>query len=230
MKIIYDNSYVYDNERKLVERGYGAISVHSIIFNRYYTEEERENNRKNSYNMDSIQWGKYCDTVAKNFGLQFEEIKEKFIDSKYDIHQITDETSSLEHFRSNWDLYFYSNKGWNNEDYMDFFRLSFNENRSVEENLQLLEELILFVEGLEYKNISCTIQYKFIPYEKKINTKYKEICEKVKDKMIDLMGMQGKIKVVCERDGIREYGFFKKGSRKKYYSLDKANLILWEVA
>ena len=48
--------------------------------------------------------------------------------------------------------------------------------------------------------------------------------------MIDLMGMQGKIKVVYERDGIREYGFFKKGSRKKYYSLDKANLILWEVA
>ena len=44
MYIKEDYSYITKNERLLIERGYGKLTVHSIHFDRYFTEEEQENN------------------------------------------------------------------------------------------------------------------------------------------------------------------------------------------
>lgn len=221
-------NYINDVERELIKNGYGELSVYSINFDRYYTEEEKENNRKIANIMSNVEWSKHCEEVQEKFGIMFDKIVEKFINSKYDIHQLTDNTSSIEHYRSNWDLYYYCNRGWNNSKYMDFFRLNFNDTKSVEKNLSLLNELMDFVEKLDYKNISCTIQYTFIPNKEKINNKYIELCEKLQNKFIKHIGMIGKIKVINENNGIKEYGFFKKGSKKKYYSISRESLILLE--
>lgn len=221
-------NYVSGNEKELIKRGYGELSINSINFNRYYSEEEKINNRNIANTMNNVEWSKHCEEIQEKFGIMFDEIVEKFADSKYNIHQLTDDTSGLEHYKSDWDLYYYCNRGWNNSNYMDFFRLSFNNNRSVEENLNLLNELIDFIKKLDYKNISCTIQYTFIPNEEKINDRYINLCEKLQGKFIEFSGMVGKIKIVKEMENYKEYGFFKKGSRKKYYSISRENLILLE--
>lgn len=226
MLINKDFSYISEGNKKLINMGYGELGVNSITFDRYYTDEEKANNKKLADTMNNIEWNKHCEKIQKNFGIIFNEIVEKFVNSKYDIHQITKDTSSMEHYSSDWDLYFYSNKGWNNTEYMDFFRLDFNKKRIAEENLLLLEELIKFIKELEYKNICCRIQYTFIPNKEKIYIKYTELCESLQDKFIEFSGIVGKIKVVGEIEDNKEYGFFKKGSRKKYYLIAQENLIL----
>ena len=228
MKIKKNLSYITENQKRLIDKDYGKMSVYSLNFSRYYNEEEKANNSRIYETMTHEQWEERCNEIQKHFGIMFDEIEEKLINSKYDIHQLTDATSTMEHYRSNWDLYYYCNRNRNNSGYMDHFKLSFNSNRTVEENLKLLDELIEYIKTLDYKNILCTIQYTFIPNKEKINNKYVEICDKLQNKFIEYAGMIGKIKVVRESENNKEYGFFKKGSRKKYYSISKENLILLE--
>lgn len=73
----------------------------------------------------------------------------------------------------------------------------------VEQNKALLQEIIPLLEQLEAQNVYCRVQYKTREHHEKIKSKSKEICERLK-----------------------EYGFFKKRSKKKYYRISDTYLIL----
>jgi hypothetical protein len=45
MYIKKDFSYISTNETMLMDKGYGKMSVHSIHFDRHYSEEQMEKNR-----------------------------------------------------------------------------------------------------------------------------------------------------------------------------------------
>ena len=44
MYIEHDYHYINTNENLLIEKGYGKISIHSIHFDRHYSEEQKEKN------------------------------------------------------------------------------------------------------------------------------------------------------------------------------------------
>lgn len=228
MNIKHDYSYITGNENKLIENGYGKLSIHSLIFDRYFTEERKEQNRKLAESMNNEQWSKHCDEISKELSISLNEILQVFI-NKYNIHQVSEETSTTEHYRSDWDLFFYSNRGWNNKDYFDYFTLSFNTKRTPEQNINLLNNIIPILEKMEYENIGCRIQYDAVINEEKIKIKAIEICESLLNKFINYRGMEGKIKVVKEENNIKEYGFFKKNARNRYYQISNADLVAMEI-
>lgn len=224
MLVKHDYSYLGSNE-KLIEKGYAELDIHSISFDRHYSEEEKENNRKLSESMTREQWNNHCDESAKKIYNQMLPIKE-LLNSKYDIHQINEEKSSMEHYRSDWDLYFYSNEGWNGKDYFDHIKISFNEKRTVEQNKKLLESILNLLESMEIKNVYCRVQYTVRVNEKEVHEKSIEICEKLLEKTIEYNCMKGKIKVVDEYEGEKTYGFFKSRVRNKYYKVSDSYMIL----
>ena len=220
MYISKDFSYINANETMLMNNGYGKLSVHSIHFDRHYSEEQMEKNREIAESMTREEWNKHCDEIAEGFAKPLNEILEKFL-SKYSIYQASENVS----YDSDWDLFFWSDRGWNKKDFMTHFSLTFNDNRSPEQNMELLEEIISLVETMEYENIGCRIQYDAVIDENKVTEEAKTICESLVGKFIDYCGMTGKIKVVREENGIKEYGFFKKNARNKYYSISNTEIL-----
>ena len=220
MYIKKDFIYISANETMLMDNGYGKLSVHSIHFDRHYSEEQKENNRKTAESMTREEWGRHCDKIAEGFAKPMTEILEKFM-NKYSIYQASEDVR----YDSDWDLFFWSDRGWNGKDFMTHFSLTFNDNRSPEQNMELLDEIISLVETMEYENIGCRIQYNAVIDNERVETEAKTICERLIGKFIDYHGMIGKIKVVREENGIKEYGFFKKNARNKYYSISNTEIL-----
>ena len=225
MFIKEDYSYISYLENKLIEKGYGKLSVHSIHFDRYFTEEQQEKNRQLAQSVTTEEWNKHCDVFGEHLNKQLMEIAEMF-NSKYNLHQFDTENSTIEHYRTDWDLHFYSNKGWNGKDYMDFFSLTFNDERTPKENISLLEEIREILKALSYENVMCRIQYDAIIDDKRVEKEAKEICESLLGKFIVYNGMIGKIKVIHELEDKKEYGFFKKKAKSNYYPIHYANILM----
>lgn len=204
----------------LIEKEYAELSVHSLHFDRYYNEEEMSENRKASEVLTKEQWNERCDKTAEYIFSQLCLVLNELKD-KYNIRQLTEESSTMEHYKTNWDLFFWSNKGWNGKEYFDVFSLTFNEKRSIEENMKLLNELINIFESLDIKNISCRVQYTSIRNTEKITNEGINICKKLVGQFINYQGFIGKIKLVGD-----QYGFFKKGAKNHYYIISNEYLVL----
>lgn len=229
MKIIDDYSYIIN--KPLMETGYTSLTVHSIHFDRYFTEEEKEKNRNEALCLSSSEWTERCHKISRQLAPQMKEIIAA-LDGKYDIHQTKPENATIEHFHSNWDLSFWSNGGIDNPE-LDYFNLTFNSNRAPDENMALLNELRPLIEEMEYKNIQCRIQYGGTQtLEQKVRTEadglaiIKDLAES--NKMINFRGMTGKVRKLNSYS-TQEYGFFRKGAKTRYYSISPTDAILWKL-
>lgn len=202
MYIKNDYSHIRTNDEVLIKNGYGKMTVHSIHFT----------------------WNKCCDGYVESFSVPLADVLQEFV-TKYDIHQVSEETSTMEHYNSNWDLFFWSDKGWNKKDFMTHFSLTFNTNRTPEQNMKLLEKIISLVELMNYENVVCHIQYEAFIDKKKVEEKANAIYKNFVGKFIKYCGMTGKIKVIQEENGIKKYGFFKKNARNKYYPITNMEIL-----
>lgn len=223
MLIKHNMNYIDDNKRKMLDMGYGELTVNCLKFDRYYTEAEREENRKLSHILSADEWSNHCEGVAKNFSEIMKEILQKFVE-KYDIHQVTEETSTLEHYRSDWDLHFWSDRGWNNKDYMTQFHLTFNHKRSAKSNNLLLKEIEEMLQKLEYENIICYVQYMVSVDEKQVKEAASASFNAINGKLVKYNGLTGKVKKVMS-NGEEVYGFFRKSAKKKFTMLSNTDLI-----
>lgn len=224
MHIIRDYSYISNTDRLLEQAGYGTETVYSIHFDRRYSEEQKSANARLSHSMTTEEWENHCDRVGESFHARMMEILEAFV-SRYDIHQVSDETNTMAHYKSDWDLFFWSNRGWNGKEYMSCFSLTFNKNRTAKQNMELLEKIVPIVEAMEYETIACRIQYDIVFDENKLAKDAKAVCEKLAGKPIQYCGMTGKIKAVEKRDDIVEYGFFRTRARSRYYPISNKELL-----
>jgi hypothetical protein len=225
MKIKHDYSYLGVNADKLITMGYAEMSVHSLHFDRDLSEEEKQENRSQSEILTKEQWSERCDNFSKYLSTQLKSVAQYFADN-YDVHQVDEKTSTMEHFRSDWDLYFYSNKGWNNKDYFDYFSIDFNEKRTAISIMALMVKITDVLAVMEIKNVSCRVQYSIKYNEEKLKEDAIKIVESIKGNFIKYSGMDGKFKLVNEHDGNKIYGFFPKCSKTKYYGINNINVIL----
>lgn len=223
MNIKHDYSYIGSPAHELMSMGLAELDVHSLVFDRYLTEEEKEENQRQSHILSREQWSKRCDESGRRICNQMTEIAE-MLNSKYKMYQYNDDGFIA--YNSNWDLFFYSNKGWNSQDYYDHMQISFNSKRQAIENKDLMLEIVSILKDFDAKNVSCRVQYSVRYDEDKITEIANRLCENYLEKFITLGGWIGKIKVVAEQDGIKQYGFFKKGSKKAYYQISTHELVV----
>lgn len=222
MKIEYDYSYLGSRE-DLIKKGYADLDIHSINFSKYFTDEIMANNRKIAENSTEEEWSKHCEESHRETHKHLLKIID-ILGNRYDMHNFTDEKSTREHFKSDWDLFLSTRGG--GKDYFDYMQINFNDNRTIEQNNQQLNEIVELMESIEDNSIYCIVQYTARLHRKQIQEKGEEIIEKLLEKPIIYKGMEGKIKLVGEYNGKNLYGFFKKRVRKTYYEVSDEYLIL----
>lgn len=228
MEIKHDYSYINNTDMLLMNKGYGTMAVHSIHFDRSYTEEQKAENSRFYESVTDDEWAQHCEEIGRLFSKAMNEILNVF-KGKYDIHQVSEETSTLKHFSSDWDLFFWSDRGWNGKDYMTHFSLTFNDKRSPEQHMGLLAEILPMVEQMKYENIKCRVQYTAVIDQGKVEEEAKAICEMVLGSFVRYHGMIGKIKVIGENNGLKEYGFFKKRAKTRYYKVSYRDILASEL-
>lgn len=228
MYIKHDYSYITASSEKLAQHGFGKQTVFSLTLGRYFSEAERQENSRIANSCTREEWSARCDALSKSLDKPLTEIM-KVLCQKYDIHQTSPETDTIKHYRSEWDLFFWSNRGWNGQDHMDTVQLTFNDERPIEYRAKVLETLLPMFEKMEYKNIGCRIQYCIILDDKKIfETAESVYNEALAGKFLRYNGLEGKIKIVGKDrvSGENCYGFFRKGAKTKYYPISSAEIIL----
>jgi len=225
MKIKHDYSYLGANADKLIAMGYAEMSVHSLNFDRDLSEKEMQENRTQSEILTREQWDERCNKFSEYLYKQLTPIKQYFADN-YDVHQIDEKTSTMEHYSSDWDLFFYSNRGWNNKDYFDYFEINFNTKRTATSIMELMVKITDVLADMEIKNVSCRVQYDLNYNEAKLKEDAIKIIESTEGNFVNYSGRDGKFKLVDEYEGTKVYGFFPKGSKRKYYSIDNISVIL----
>ena len=228
MYIKHDYSYITASSEKLAQHDFGKQTVFSLTLGRYFTEVERQENSRIANSCTREEWSARCDALSKSLDKPLTEIM-KALCEKYDIHQTSPETDTIKHYRSDWDLFFWSNRGWNGQDHMDTVQLTFNDERPIEYRAKVLETLLPMFEKMEYKNIGCRIQYCIILDDKKIfETASTVYNEALSGKFLRYNGLEGKIKIVGKDrvSGENCYGFFRKGAKTKYYPISSAEIVL----
>ncbi len=213
MIIKHDYSYLdLFNDNKLIEKGYAELDIHSINFRKHFTEEIKENNRKQAEILSKEDWNKHCDNAKIETEKQLQKIVE-ILGNKYVVYGYNEDK-----YKSDWDLFLSMRSA--------YMQIPFNKNRSVEQNRQLLNELLELIEQIDNTHLECTVQYTARENEDKIEIDANNIIEKLLEKTVTYKGMEGKIKLVEEYKDFRRYGFFKKRARAKYYEVDKKHLVL----
>lgn len=227
MKILFDSSYVSKTAQDLIDNGYAAKTVYSINFDRYYTEEEQKENSEKYVELKNLgEWGNHCDEIAMSFAVPMEDILNKFI-GKYEICQGKPESYSNEYYKSDWDLFCHRHmiRGYDSIRRFDSFSLKFNDRRNHFRNLDLLKEILVFVESLDYKNISCRVQWWVEYYNEKIEKAASDVFLKILNAYVFFDREVGRIKIVGCDNGKPQYGFFKKGSKKYYIPVSDIELL-----
>lgn len=223
MQIKYDYSYA---NKTLVDLGYGTIGVHSLVFDRCFSDEEMEENRKiaEEYGTNSEVRNERYDQKGKLICEQMKHMM-KILNEKYSIAQYNENVKYGMH-----DLHFYCNKGWNNKSWYDHIQMCFNEKKGYDDNGKLLNEILDILSNMDLKNVKCRVQYETIVDEKRLHDDALKVCEQYEGKLINYRGVEGKIKCVGSNNNQKEYGFFKKGARSKYYIISDSDLIMLKSA
>jgi len=220
MNIKHDCSYI-GNGQQLIEKGFAEIDIHSLNFDRFYTEEQKAHNYETSFTMSNEERNIFCDRISKEIHAKLLPIVE-LLNSKYKLYQYNEDIS----YNSNWDLFFYSNKGWNGKDYFDYMKISFNEKRTVIERMELMNEVVEILKSIDVQGIQCSIQYSVKKYEDAIHEAAKPLCKKLEGQFINYGGTIGKIKEVQDQYKGNVYAFFKKGAKTKGHIVSDEYLVL----
>ena len=149
MNIRHDRSYISENSRDLIGRGYAAEVLDTLRFRFTYTQVERDANRSRA------QTQPYADGIAERAkaamlrSAEMEQIMatiaEQFVCYQYDDRKYP--------FRDGgWDLFFWCNcffntmpgHGLDGRDY-SYFTLSFNEQHTAEKRKEICDSVLALI-------------------------------------------------------------------------------------
>jgi len=106
--------YLSNTDRILISQDLAEVSVHSIRFDRYYTESEKQVNLQAAEMMSKEEYSAHCKGVSELYKGKMETILKEFV-GKYNIHQVSEETSTMVHYHSDWDLFYGTNEVFDGE-------------------------------------------------------------------------------------------------------------------
>lgn len=221
-----DKSYLSGSDLLAIEKGYAALDIHSLRISREdFTEEEKEQNRKNCDAMTKEEWSLHCSITPRKTALKVRDLIEA-LNKKYAIYQYNkDERVD---YKSNWDLFFWCNSGDDEEGRdLSHITLSMNTTRTLEERLNDINDVIEAIKEIGYAGLDIAIQYTAKYNYKKMDEAAIDFFEKVKNNFTCYAGYTGKIKEGgIDYEGHKCYRFYKKGARTKYYVLSSKNMFM----
>jgi len=229
--LITQDRMVGDVDRKLVNHGYGKIVVHSLKIGVYYTKEQLDENVRTRDILSPEDWLKGGEDYRIDFHKKVLALLNRIHEKHYlyQFEQGSDTNGGRDRYRSgDYDLFFYSNKGWNGKDYFDYVSLTVNDKKTDEENALILADVIQVLESADISCASCCIQYHAVLDRELINCEVRALYDKVGEKLLtQYHGVTGKLKMMDSEheEGRVFYGFFKKGSRKRYYPVETEYLL-----
>lgn len=206
----------------LFAKGYCKERLYNLEFSRFFSEEEKKRNLAfaNSHSADEVK--AWADENARETHEILMKVASLF--KAYDIHQFSPETSTMAHCNSDWDLFWYSNKGWNGTNYVSYFTLSFNEKRDERKNFRLYQEIVELLSESDILNVNCNVQHTVEWNDKKLAADAAVFAERLNGITVVYapfgFNMEGKIKPV--ENG---FGFFKKNSKSKYYDISNLDIV-----
>jgi hypothetical protein len=224
--IKHDKSYLTGLDLLAIEKGYADLDLYMIKISREeYTEEQKEENRKIANSVSREQWGLHCEAARKNTASKIKPLLDA-LNNKFTIYQYEDREKI--DYRSDWDLFFWCNGCTEGRDY-SYVTLNFNEKRTLEQRKNDLERVLNYCNEIGFDGLDIAIQYTTKYNDQLVKNAVLEYAEKMKNIFIDYRGYKGKIKEVGKNYvGESVYGFYKKGSKTKYYKL--GHLALLEMA
>lgn len=216
MNIREDRSHLSDIDLLSIEKGIAKLGIYSIKFDVYLTEEEKQENRSESYVLTSEQWNTRCEQHKKEVSQKIEKII-NLIHSNFVIYQYKNE--NIDYSKDDWDLFF-----WCNGSDMSYVTLNPNKKRTTEQQVKDINNVLKLIKGID-TNIEVAIQYTTDYDKEKVKAIATAHYQTIKNKFINYMGL-GRIKEVgTSQDGSTRYGFFKKGASRNYYQLSDIALL-----
>ena len=218
IKILEDRSYLSKRDNLFIQEGLAKLSIHSIHIDRYWTKEEMDANYNEVKNLTKEAWSKRCEE-SKNYTASLIEKVMDTLSESFKVYQYKDKSIK---FSDDYDLFFWCNCG-------DLSHITLNPNEKRDLNTQLsdIDKTIDLINTMELDIIDklvLRIQYS-VDYNKYL---IKNIAEKyfnkIKDDFIEFNGYIGRVKKEICRNGHTEYRFYKKGAKKKYYSVSDVEL------
>ena len=222
-----DRSYLSSGDILAIEKGFASLDIHSIRLDREnLTEEEKEENRKNYKAMTKEEWEISCNAIP---GITSSKIKPliEALSKKFTIYQYKDDKMD---YKSNWDLFFWCNGGNDEGRDLSYITLTANENRSIEERLAGIENVIESIKEIGCNGIDVIIQYTAKYDNEKINVVAADYFEKIKNTFIKYSFYTGKIKEGgMDYKGNKCYRFFKKGARTHFYQVSSKDMLMLSI-
>lgn len=213
-----DKSFLSGLDLLAIEKNIAKLGVHSIRLDRHFTEKQLEENGKTAERMSREEWSAHCEEFRKQLAAKIEKVMDA-VNDEFMVYQY--KNKDIDYSKDNWDLFFWSNFGD-----MSYVTLDTNKKRSVEKQIEDTEKLIDLLKTMDEKGIQAIIQFTAIYDENLVNEIVKDTFNQLKDQWINYSGYTGKIKEMgINYKGKMQYGFFKKGARKKYYNMDEKTLL-----
>lgn len=215
-----DKKYLSELDVLAIEKGIATLDIHSIRIDRYYTEEQKQENLLQSKSMTREEWSAHCNSVRDIVGCKVEQIL-TVLDSNLKIYQYKDETIS---YRDNeWDLFFWCNWTDSKRD-LSYVTLSFNDKKTAEDRQTVLQTTLSLINEIELDGIIVYIQYKANYNKDKVEQIKKDFITNITDEFVNFQGMEGRFKLLGDNKN-PEIAFFKKRVRNTYYKVDDKYIL-----
>lgn len=231
MRFNDDYNYITGKANKIIEIGLADLDLHSIRFDTVISDEQKEKNAKLAKTLSHEDWDIHCNKFEKLQNKKVEKILD-ILAEHFTIYQYKDTSiqycnrkCSNEQNGYEWDLF--CNFGDKRS-----ARLSFNRHgKTLDQRYEDLNKIKQILENYEDNSIKIDIQYTQNFHIDELKGKAILTYTHLKDMFINYNGMVGKIKPVQEYcDGYYGttclFGFFKKGSKKKFYYLTNMDIAI----
>lgn len=226
MTVNYDKSYLPAGYEEFVSRGYAAEDIYHLRFDFCYTDEQRDENRREHDTLSEDAWRERCRLAceANNDFMHkvMETIAQRFVCYQYDKEQ----ERKINYGSDQWDLFFWCG-AWTKESGLTgrnytYFTLGMNEANTVEQNAELCKELLELLERAfgNSENLDVAIQYCLRWDKEKLANDAKLAAKKLVGKRVPYCGKDGRL---VESNG--KVYFMKKYARNKGYLVDDLDLI-----
>lgn len=227
MNVRHDRSYISENSRNLIGRGYAAEVLDTLRFRFTYTQVERDANRSRA------QTQPYADGIAERAkaamlrSAEMEQIMatiaEQFVCYQYDDRKYP--------FRDGgWDLFFWCNcffntmpgHGLDGRDY-SYFTLSFNEQHTAEKRKEICDSVLTLINEKFPANphLDIALQYSALLDYTRIKAETAAVTPKLIGKTCSFRGKDGRIQQVEDK-----IFFFPKRYRRYGCPLDDMDLLI----
>lgn len=223
--IKHDKSYLSDFDLLAIEKGYAVLDVRQLRIERKdFTEEQKAQNEKVYNSVSKEEWSRTCEVNRKEIAKKVKRLTDS-LNSSFSIYQYDEEDKEKVSYKSDWDLFFWCNGDSKGRDY-SYITLNFNDKRTPEQRKNDLEKVLNYCKEIGFNDLNIIIQYTTKYNNELVKNVALEYAEKMKNVFIDYRGYKGKIKEVGKNhQGNSVYGFFKKGSKKNYYTLSSLDLL-----